>query len=226
MAKAYDAVSRSFLLMHAVPSPEVVLDLGCGPAFTTRLLHEVCRPNLLVGIDASAPFINEARVRLPEARFETHDAASLPLPGAPADVIYARLLLAHVAEPERVARSWITQLAPGGRLLIEDLEDVINPPGPLHDYEAVSADIVRSGGGLMYAGAALADLGGASVPVTVSGALAARIYLFNVRHWLGSSDCPVSHTQLEDLQRELVELSMQDGGSSVSWIVRQLVLMD
>ena len=225
VATAYESVSRSFLSANSIPAPQVALDLGCGPAFTTELLSEICQPEKLVGIDSSDAFISAARVRLPEVRFETHDVSRLPLPGAPADLIYARLLLAHVAEPESIARSWVSQLTPGGRLLIEDLEGVINPPGPLRDYEKVSANIVRSGGGLMYAGAALADLGGASVAVTVSGALAATIYLFNVRLWLEKSDLPVTDVQLRELQRGLVEMSMDDRGTHVSWIVRQLVVL-
>jgi trans-aconitate 2-methyltransferase len=224
VAAAYDPVSRPFVTANAPQLPAVALDLGCGPGFTTELLHEVCRPGTLVGIDGSEAFVAAARARLPGVRFEAHDVGDLPLPGAPADLIYARLLLAHLAEPEAVAHRWRSQLSPGGRLLIEDLDSVVNPPGPLHEYELVSAGIVRSGGGLMYAGAALADLGGACTPVTVPGALAAQIYLFNVRHWLAMPDLPVSEDRLRDLERGLVETSTHDHGASVSWIVRQLVL--
>jgi SAM-dependent methyltransferase len=226
VATAYEAVSRSFLRASALPQPDVALDLGCGPAFTTELLGEICRPVMLVGIDASPTFIASARDRLPDIRFEVHDVSRLPLPGAPADLIYARLLLAHVAEPEATARRWLSQLAPGGRLLIEDLECVINPPGPLHDYEDVSASIVRSGGGLMYAGAALSELGGVSTLVTVPGSLAARIYLFNVRHWLEMPDLPVNAVELRALEEGLLETSMNDRGDYVSWIVRQLVIVN
>src|ERR1035438_4651045 len=95
VATAYESASRSFLLANALPEPEVALDLGCGPAYTTELLNEVCRPTMLVGIDSSATFVAAARLRLPDVRFEVHDVSRLPLPGAPADLIYARLLLAH-----------------------------------------------------------------------------------------------------------------------------------
>jgi SAM-dependent methyltransferase len=224
VATAYDPVSRPFLADHALPRPGVAIDLGCGPAFTTELLSEVCRPGTIVGLDTSEAFVATARVRLPGVRFETHDATELPLPGAPADIIYARLLLAHLAEPHAVARRWRSQLTPGGRLLIEDLESVVNPPGPLQEYEDVSARIVGSGGGLMYAGAALSDLGGVVNPVTVPEALAARIYLFNVRHWLETPNLPVTEVLLRDLERDLVEIANHDSASRVSWNVRQLVL--
>lgn len=224
VATAYDPVSRPFLADHALPRPDVAIDLGCGPAFTTELLREVCRPETIVGLDTSEAFVATARARLPGARFEMHDVTELPLPGAPADIIYARLLLAHLAEPEAVAQRWRSQLTPGGRLLIEDLESVVNPPGPLQAYEEVSARIVASGGGLMYAGAELSDLGGVVNPVTVPGALAARIYLFNVRHWLETPNLPVTEALLRDLEQALVEISNDDSDSHVSWNVRQLVL--
>ncbi len=76
----------------------------------------------------------------------------------------------------------------------------------------------------MYAGAELSHLGGALTPVTVPGALAARIYLFNVRHWLETENLPVTDTQLRDLEKGLEETSVDAQGSCVSWIVRQLVI--
>jgi trans-aconitate 2-methyltransferase len=224
VAQAYDPISRPFLTAHAPSQSNVAVDLGCGPAFTTELLNEVCRPETIVGVDTSENFIVAARRRLPGARFEIHDVTELPLPGAPADVIYARLLLAHLAEPKAVAQAWRGQLAPGGRLLIEDLEDVVNPPGPLRDYEDMSATIVRFGGGVMYAGTELSDFGGVVTPVTVPAWLAAKIYLFNVRFWLEKPNLPVAIEQLQGLEQGLIEISMNGCGSSVSWIVRQLVL--
>ena len=99
-----------------------------------------------------------------------------------------------------------------------------NPAGPLRDYEDVSAGVVRSGGGLMYAGAELADFGGTVTPVTVPVSLAARIYLCNVRHWMTAPDLPVTDVELRDLEQSLLRMSGHDAGDSVSWMVRQLVL--
>jgi trans-aconitate 2-methyltransferase len=224
VAGAYESVSRSFLAAHALPRPKVAVDLGCGPGFTTELLYEAVRPERVIGIDSSEEFITSARNRLPAGRFEIRDVTELPLPGAPAEVIYAQLLLAHLAQPEATVQAWRSQLAPGGHLLIEDLDGVLNPIGPLHDYEDLSARIVRSGGGLMYAGAELTQLGGVVRPVTVPGAMAARIYLFNVRHWINSPGLPVADTELRDLEQGLRQTMNDSHSGSVSWLVRQLVL--
>jgi SAM-dependent methyltransferase len=224
VAEAYEPVSRRFLTANAPSHPNVALDIGCGPGFTTELLGQVSQPNSIFGIDSSERFIAIARTRIPAAQFVTHDVTDVPLPGAPADVIYARLLLAHLPAPEALVRQWQSQLTTEGQLLIEDLDSVSNPVGPLHDYEDISARIVRSGGGLMYAGALLSHLGGTVVPVTVPGATAALIYLFNVRHWSTSTRLPVDVDELRELERGLVRLSGEDDGTTVSWNVRQLVL--
>ena len=76
----------------------------------------------------------------------------------------------------------------------------------------------------MYAGAELADLGGRVKSVTVPGALAAMIYLFNVRHWRETPGLPVTDAQLRDLEHGLKETTADDNGCTVSWQVRQLVL--
>jgi trans-aconitate 2-methyltransferase len=224
VAAAYEPVSRAFLAAKAPRSAHPVLDLGCGPGYSTQLLMEVFAPSVLIGIDSSAEFVHVAHERLPAVHFETHDVCMNPLPGAPAGLIYSRLLLAHVSTPEAITQGWLSQLVPGGTLLIEDLEDVINPPGPLSRYEEVSTQIVRSGGGPMYAGAVLAHLGGEVHPVTVPAALAAQIYLFNVRRWRDEPKLPVTDEQLRDLEDGLVGVGEDDHDTTVTWVVRQLCM--
>ena len=224
VSSAYELVSRSFLAEHSPADVDVALDLGCGPGFSTQLLDDVCAPRTLIGLDSSPQFLDKARARLPAARFETHDVTVTPLPGAPARVIYARLLLAHLPDPLGIAERWRTALAPRGVLLIEDLENIEAPPGPLSTYDEVSADVVRGGGGLMHAGAELARLGGRCTAVSVPAALAATIYLLNVRRWLAAPKTRVPQRHLTDLEAGLGMIAHDDGSEKVSWIVRQLVI--
>lgn len=229
VAEAYEPVSSVFIASQGAAPGPTVLDLGCGPGFSTELLGRILAPARLVGVDESERFVTTARVRVPRARFEVHDVTEVPLPAAPADLMYARLLLSHLPDPIGVVARWRTQLAPGGMLLVEDLEEIEAPPGPLRHYDEVSAARVHAGGGLMYAGPVLASLGGMCTPVTVPAATAARIYLFNVRRWMAELDTAGSpggdpRAQLADLERGLVELAGDDGAATVSWIVRQIVL--
>ena len=184
VADAYRSSSQAFIRRHARRGADMVVDLGCGPGFSTELLYDTLRPGALIGIDASASYVDRARHRLPTAEFVVHDASATPLPGSPADVLYARLLLAHLPDPAGTAVRWRGELQPDGVLLIEDLEDIDSPPGPLRDYDEIAAAIVRSGGGPMYAGRLLAGLGGSCVEVGVPMRVAAAIYLFNVDRWL------------------------------------------
>jgi trans-aconitate 2-methyltransferase len=224
VAGAYAPISGAFIAAHVPDQVDSALDLGCGPGFSTILLAESCRPQGLVGLDSSAQFLESARRRVPHATFQTHDATSLPLPATPATVIYARLLLAHLPDPARTAERWASALAPGGVLLVEDLERIEAPPGPLRRYDAISAEVVRTGGGLMYAGPELARLGGHCVPVTVPAALAATIYPFNVRRWLADANNRVPEQDLRSLKTDLESIATSSSTDVVSWIVRQLAI--
>jgi trans-aconitate 2-methyltransferase len=223
VAEAYRPTSESFVTRHAPRSVASALDLGCGPGFSTQLLARLCRPRQLLGIDASPSFVELARQRVPDAEFAVHDTTVTPLPGAPATMIYARLLLAHLADPLAVARRWQGELSVDGKLLIEDLEDVTAPAGPLRDYEAWSTDMVRSGGGSMYAGRALAGLGGSCVDVKVPARLAATISLFNVERWSAEEPEGRRRGRLDELARGLAKVAAA-GSGTVAWTVRQIAL--
>ena len=105
------------------------LDAGCGPGETMRMMAERVGPAGRVhGIDVDASLGAIALEGLHGAghrqcSFGVHDlAAAAPIPGAPFDVVYARLLLFHV--PERVAvlaRLW-EAVAPGGNLVVQDYD--------------------------------------------------------------------------------------------------------
>ena len=76
----------------------------------------------------------------------------------------------------------------------------------------------------MYAGAELAPLGGRCRPVTVPGAVAARIYLLNARRWLADHDFPALNDNLREMEAGLSRVVEDDGGTTVSWVVRQVAV--
>jgi SAM-dependent methyltransferase len=219
VANAYEPTSRA--LLETLPPVSHVVDLGCGPGESTVLLAEVCRPAVLTGLDASPAHVGRARRRVPRATFTVHDVTA-PLPVRGADLLYARLVLAHLPDPLAVVAGWCGQVGPEGLVVIEDLEAIDAPPGVLRDYDALSAAVVGTGGGPMYAGRALAPLGGRLVDVTVDAAVAARIYRVNVAAW--RADPAVDAGTLDALAAGLDRLV--DGAPSppVTWVVRQLVL--
>src|SRR6185312_14029331 len=96
---------------------ELAVDLGCGPGATTRLIHEVLRPVRTLGLDQSSAYVARAIADAPEGvGFSVHDARAVPFPEAPADLVYCRLLLAHLNRPSEVVARWATQVRPAGIL--------------------------------------------------------------------------------------------------------------
>jgi SAM-dependent methyltransferase len=105
------------------------LDAGCGPGETMRLMAERTGPaGRVLGVDADGPLGAMAVGMLHAAghrqcTFQVQDlTAGEPLPGAPFDLVYARLLLFHL--PQRVevlARLW-DAVGAGGHLLVQDYD--------------------------------------------------------------------------------------------------------
>jgi SAM-dependent methyltransferase len=105
------------------------LDAGCGPGETMRAMAERVGPTgRVLGIDAD-PALGAMTLAMlhgaghRQCSVQTQDlAAPGPIPGAPFDLVYARLLLFHL--PQRVdvlARLW-DAVAPGGHLLVQDYD--------------------------------------------------------------------------------------------------------
>jgi trans-aconitate methyltransferase len=105
------------------------LDAGCGPGETMRMMAERVGPaGRVLGIDADASLGSLALAMLRGAghrqcTFQAHDlTAGEPIPGAPFDLVYARLLLFHLPQrAEVLARLWAA-VAPGGYLLVQDYD--------------------------------------------------------------------------------------------------------
>jgi SAM-dependent methyltransferase len=104
-----------------------VLDLGCGGGDVSReLARRVGAGGRVVGIDADEEQLRIARVEAGEAalkqiEFRHGDAAAIVQPAA-FDMVYARFLLSHLAQPLRVIEAARAQLKPGGVIVLEDID--------------------------------------------------------------------------------------------------------
>jgi ArsR family transcriptional regulator len=106
-----------------------VVDLGTG---TGVLLERLARTSgRVIGIDASPEMLEEAtrRAAAEEVPADLRLGAleHLPLSDGEADTMIANLVLHHVAEPPAVFREIRRGLAPGGRLVIAELEEHDDP---------------------------------------------------------------------------------------------------
>jgi trans-aconitate methyltransferase len=128
-ARMWDAATGRLLDQIGLGSGASCLDAGCGPGETMRAMAErVGSAGRVLGIDADAALGGMALEMLHgdgyrHCAFHAQDlTAGEPIPGAPYDLVYARLLLFHL--PQRVdvlARLW-EAVAPGGHLLVQDFD--------------------------------------------------------------------------------------------------------
>ncbi|MFI6940836.1 methyltransferase domain-containing protein [Streptomyces sp. NPDC050418] len=63
----------------------------------------------------------------PPVQVLRHDVAADEPPGDGFDLVHARLVLVHVPDRERALRNIVRALRPGGRLLVEDADPVLQP---------------------------------------------------------------------------------------------------
>lgn len=159
VARMFEPTTRRFLEVAGLPGPRLAIDLGCGPGNTTRLIADVLHPVRTVGLDRSATYLERARRGAPPGvEFQEHDALATPFPVGPADVIFCRLLLAHLPDRVDVVARWTTQLAPNGVLLLDEIEDFQSDEAALVDYVRLASGVVERAGGRLVAGPELADM--------------------------------------------------------------------
>jgi SAM-dependent methyltransferase len=122
------------------------LDAGCGPGETMRLMADlVGSTGTVVGLDSDAVVVTATGAALEaegrtQCRVTVADlAADAAIPGAPYDLVFARLLLFHVRDQVAVVRRLWSAVAPGGHLVVQDYDlNPINCEPPLGSLAEVS----------------------------------------------------------------------------------------
>jgi len=99
------------------PQPgERILDLGCGTGHLTSQIAE--RGAEVIGLDASASMIAQARQNYPKLKFVLADARTFDLGGG-FDAVFSNAALHWIPEPAPVIASVARALKPGGRFVLE-----------------------------------------------------------------------------------------------------------
>jgi ubiquinone/menaquinone biosynthesis C-methylase UbiE len=137
-ARVWQAATNRLFDQVALGPGARCLDAGCGPGHTMRLMAERVGPSgHVTGVDIDAALGDEALALLlaegfGNCAFEQVDLeADEQIPGAPFDLVYARLLLFHARDQAAMVRRLWEAVAPGGYLV-------------LHDYDIRTADVMPS----------------------------------------------------------------------------------
>jgi SAM-dependent methyltransferase len=235
VAEVFAPSSHAFLAETVMRPPEVALDIGCGPGMSTRLVAQATGAARTVGLDTSPSFLEVAAVDAPGGiAFTRHDVTTLPLPEAPVDLVYCRLLLAHLPDPAALVAGWATQLTARGHLLVDEIEWMEVRIPEFVTYEEIVLDLVGSRGAPMYAGPIVREVrkgpGWAqrsstvrTVPVTT--AAAARMFAMNVATWREDPHIREHHAagDIEQLRRALATLTHSAATDEIEWGMRQTV---
>ena len=234
LAAVFEAPSR--LLLEQIPREAMglVLDLGCGPGHSTALLSEIVKPGRLIGLDQSDAFLARARRSGCDAQWYRHDLTVTPFPVGPADLVYSRLVLAHLPQAEGLLGAWIGQVAARGWLVVEEDVDILTEDPWLSRYEMMAGELVAARGGNLYIGRRLADINLPGVEMVINrvhdhsvpGPVAARMFLMNFGVWRHDALVVDRHpaSALDELEAELSAIAGGPTRSEVVFRIRQLAL--
>lgn len=234
VADVFASSSRSFLQTVIGTTPEVAIDLGCGPGYTTRLLAEVTQCTQAIGIDSSEYFLSLAKHNAPaHLSFVLHDVTEIPFPTEAGDLIFSRLLLTHIQDPLSVLQRWGTQLRSQGFLLVEEVEWIQTEHPLLRQYLEIQAILLRQQMNELYIGSRLqqqqVDDGlrcclSRVYHVPVSTTQAATMFSMNLPSWKHHPFIQQQYGDIIDqLERDLQMLAIHatSEGENV-WGMRQL----
>jgi len=222
LAEVYEPETRE-LLELAVDSgkartPRLAIDLGCGPGWTTQLLHQTLNPLRTVGLDSSDRYVSEAQANFPALEFLRHDILQTPFPVNAPDLFLCRFLLTHLPSAQAALTAWAEIAAPQAILLIHETEDIDSPHPALHRYYELLGEMQRHYGQTLHVGAILdAGFAGTSWSVRQSRSVVlekparqmAQLHLPNLRTW-GQNEYAVQaidRRELDELEAELASIA-------------------
>ena len=236
VARVFAPSTEALLARLTGRAPRRVLDLGCGPGHTTRLLARIFPGAVVCGLEQSEAFLAEARrTAAPGVSFEHADVTAMPLPGAPSDLLHARFVLSHLRDRETVLRGWFDALTPGGALVVEEVDRIETTDDTFRAYLAITSGLIADRGGELYVGPELSTAAhrlGGSVLVDTSMFVApatgdiATIFALNLRSWRDDPWVASHHSRLalDEIANALHTHRLTAGSGLIRWTLRQLIV--
>jgi SAM-dependent methyltransferase len=221
LSEVFEPCTRALLGDLPPTFVRYVLDVGCGPGHTTALLRETYPLAQITGFDASEAMVAEAATRVPSATFAVYDVTQPLL--LPADIVYCRFLLGHLATPHEAMDTWARSLRPANGLLVCE-----EPVGYDSDdewfarYEEAVTTIVAAAGSSLWAAPVLDDGPTACERVLdrvvehpVKHRQAAGMFWRNAAHWRERTP------DGDELVHHFREVEASESSETVTWRMRQ-----
>ena len=217
------APCTSELLQQLPPrEPRYVIDVGCGPGYTTALLEAAFPRASVTGLDASAAMIDEAAQRGLHASFLVADVTA-PL-RLPADIVYSRLLLGHLPDPEAAVATWVRAMRPPGLLVCEEPVRYRSEDSAFARYEALVTAVVAARGSRLWAGPVLDhDPPGCARELDRVVEHPVRVGRAAAMFWRNAATFGRGDPEVTELIRSFQKLEADDPVAEVIWEIRQTV---
>ena len=106
--------------------PKSVVDLGCGPATSTRILGEQFVRANITGLDNSQPMIDEARNNYPDADYIVADASGW-MPENPVDLIFSNAVFHWLPDHQNLLTRLAGALNAGGTMAVQMPDNMAEP---------------------------------------------------------------------------------------------------
>jgi len=218
VADTFAEPTRAFLRDLPPGTRRYIIDVGCGPGFTSTLLCEAFPDGFVTALDASEAMVADARTRVgvPNAFFVVADITA-PL-RLPAHLVFGRMLLGHLADPSHTLANWSAALLSSGVLACEEPVRYRSDSELFAQYEQAVTAVVAAQGATLWAGPALDDDPQACVRVVdrvvehpVAAARAAAMFWRNAMTWGGEPA----------MIDELRALEASGSDDTVMWEIRQ-----
>jgi trans-aconitate 2-methyltransferase len=237
LGTTFQDTTRDFLLAQAPTGPALAVDLGSGPGHTTELLRDTLHPQHTLAVDFSEAYVAATAKRVagdPTVEVLEADALELPERVRDADVIFVRMLLTHLRDPLGAVDLWLQRLAPGGVLLIEEVESIETEEPALARYLALQREMLEANSNRLEIGPRLdAELGShpalrsSEVATFQPGAgVAARMFGMNFGAWRDRRGVVEAHemAELDAIAKGLGRVATAPEDSApITWGMRQLV---
>lgn len=236
LAELYESETRALLVRGGTRASNVAVDLGCGPGWTTQLVHEVLKPRRTVGLDASERFIEEARRdRSAELGFHVCDVTQGRFPVAEPDVLFCRFLLTHLSGVGDALTAWAKAAGPNASLFIHETESLESENAAIARYYELVDLLQEHYGQKLYVGAQLTEVVAQNgwkivdserVVLKKPAWKMAELHLSNLRTWRqdGFAQETFDAQELDALEKSLARIvSGEDDAGVVANAARQII---
>jgi len=235
LAEVFAPSSHAFLAPLVLRRPRRVVDLGCGPGYTTRMLAEIFAESAVTGMDSSADYIALAKTIASERVDFIRGDVSGSLPLRDVDLVYCRYLLTHLPQPFAAIEAWSDSLAADGVIAVEENEWIHTARPEFETYLRIVDGMLRDAGHRLDIGAHLdqhsawqsvAVLQSELVEIPVQDRAAAPLFVLNIQNWRSQPYIRqhYAEAEIEQLHQSLRHIAETAEGSSICFGRRRILL--